>query len=82
MHVVYTMASFALGGYAIWYWTAGAGRGLKRKNLRRTRWDRFIGQQRYEMVPKKGWWRASDNRFYPPEQHPNYRPPPPPPRRT
>jgi hypothetical protein len=23
-----------------------------------------------------GWWRASDNRWYPPEQHPDYVPPP------
>jgi hypothetical protein len=26
-----------------------------------------------------GWWHASDGKWYPPEQHPNYRPPPPPP---
>src|ERR1700751_2971439 len=28
-----------------------------------------------------GWWRASDGRWYPPEQHPSYQsfPPPPPP---
>jgi hypothetical protein len=26
-----------------------------------------------------GWWRASDGKWYAPEQHPNYRPPPPPP---
>src|SRR5579872_6222317 len=26
-----------------------------------------------------GWWQASDGRWYPPEQHPNYAPPPPPP---
>jgi hypothetical protein len=26
-----------------------------------------------------GWWRASDGKWYRPEQHPNYRPPPPPP---
>jgi hypothetical protein len=25
-----------------------------------------------------GWWIASDGRWYPPEQHPGYRPPPPP----
>jgi hypothetical protein len=25
------------------------------------------------------WWRASDGKWYPPEQHPQYRPPPPPP---
>lgn len=25
-----------------------------------------------------GWWQASDGKWYPPEQHPNYRPPPPP----
>ena len=31
-------------------------------------------------VPKKGWWQASDGRWYPPESHPKYRPPPPPPR--
>lgn len=24
------------------------------------------------------WWQASDNRWYPPESHPNFRPPPPP----
>lgn len=24
-----------------------------------------------------GWWQASDARWYPPEQHPDYRPPPP-----
>ncbi len=24
-----------------------------------------------------GWWLASDGRWYPPEQHPNYTPPPP-----
>lgn len=24
-----------------------------------------------------GWWQASDSRWYPPEQHPSYRPPPP-----
>lgn len=24
-----------------------------------------------------GWWQASDGKWYPPEQHPNYRPPPP-----
>ena len=24
-----------------------------------------------------GWWRASDDKWYPPEAHPNYRPPPP-----
>jgi hypothetical protein len=26
-----------------------------------------------------GWWQASDGKWYPPEQHPNYRPAPPPP---
>jgi uncharacterized RDD family membrane protein YckC len=26
-----------------------------------------------------GWWIASDQKWYPPESHPNYRPPPPPP---
>jgi len=26
-----------------------------------------------------GWWRASDGKWYAPEQHPNYTPPPPPP---
>jgi hypothetical protein len=26
----------------------------------------------------KGWWQASDDQWYPPESHPNYRPPPPP----
>lgn len=31
-------------------------------------------------VPKKGWWQASDGRWYPPESHPKYKPPPPPPR--
>ena len=25
-----------------------------------------------------GWWRASDGRWYPPEQHPHYQPPHPP----
>ena len=29
-----------------------------------------------------GWWQASDRRWYPPEQHPNYAPPPPPPPST
>ncbi len=24
-----------------------------------------------------GWWQASDDRWYPPDSHPNYRPPPP-----
>jgi hypothetical protein len=35
-------------------------------------------------VPRKGWWQASDGKWYPPELHPNYRRrplPPPPPRR-
>jgi len=79
MHVVYVLCSFAIGIYAIWYWTGGPGRGLKRKNIKRTQWDRVMGQQRSVMVPKKGWWRASDGKLYPPEQHPKYRPPPPPP---
>lgn len=26
-----------------------------------------------------GWWQASDQKWYPPEQHPSYAPPPPPP---
>lgn len=26
-----------------------------------------------------GWWQASDDKWYPPEQHPDYSPPPPPP---
>lgn len=26
-------------------------------------------------TPPPGWWIASDGRYYPPEQHPNYRPP-------
>jgi uncharacterized RDD family membrane protein YckC len=26
-----------------------------------------------------GWWQASNGKWYPPEQHPNYQPPPPPP---
>lgn len=26
-----------------------------------------------------GWWQASDDLWYPPESHPEYRPPPPPP---
>lgn len=26
-----------------------------------------------------GWWQASDGKWYPPEQHPDYKPPPPPP---
>lgn len=26
-----------------------------------------------------GWWQASDGKWYPPEQHPDFRPPPPPP---
>lgn len=80
MPVIYVLVSFAVGGFAVWYWTIGPGHGWKRKNIRRTGWDRFMGQQRYEMVPKKGWWRASDGRFYPPEQHSAYRrhsPPPP-----
>ena len=29
-----------------------------------------------------GWWQASDDKWYPPEQHPGYRPPPPPPTDT
>jgi hypothetical protein len=30
-------------------------------------------------TPKMGgWWQASDGKWYPPEQHPDYRPPPPP----
>jgi hypothetical protein len=33
-------------------------------------------------VPKKGWWQASDGKWYPPQSHPRYKPPPPPPRRT
>jgi hypothetical protein len=37
-----------------------------------------MGQQRHKMVPKPGWWRASDGKLYPAHQHPNYRPPPPP----
>lgn len=32
-----------------------------------------------EQAQGPGWWIASDGRWYPPEQHPNYRPPPPPP---
>jgi hypothetical protein len=35
----------------------------------------------YKRVPKKGWWRASDGKWYPPESHPRFRPPPPPPSR-
>lgn len=31
-------------------------------------------------VPRKGWWQASDGKWYPPESHPKYRPPPPPPK--
>ena len=33
----------------------------------------------HKRVPKKGWWQASDGKWYPPHQHPNYRPPPAPP---
>jgi hypothetical protein len=29
-----------------------------------------------------GWWQASDNKWYPPERHPNYLTPPPPPPET
>lgn len=38
---------------------------------------------RYYVVTKpvlrKGWWQASDGRWYPPESHPKYKPLPPPP---
>lgn len=83
MSALYTVIGFALAAYAFWYWTAGPGRGTRIKNLPRTQWDRFIGQQRHEVAPKRGWWRASDGKLYPPELHPNYRrrPPPPPSRR-
>ena len=30
----------------------------------------------------QGWWLATDGRWYPPEQHPNYTPPPVPPAET
>jgi hypothetical protein len=38
--------------------------------------DPFWGTK---LVPRKGWWQASDGSWYPPEQHPKYKPPPPPP---
>ena len=31
-----------------------------------------------DTAPGPGWWQASDDRWYPPEQHPGHRPPPPP----
>jgi hypothetical protein len=78
MHGLYALAGFTLGAYALWYWTFGAGRGMTIRNKPRTSWDRFMGQQRSEVVPKKGWWQATDGKWYPPHQHPNHRLPPPP----
>ena len=82
MGVLYTTAAVAYLALVIWYWTVGPGRGERRKTLPRTHWDRFMGQERSEWVPKRGWWRASDGKLYPPELHPKYRLPPPPPPRS
>jgi hypothetical protein len=61
---------------AILSYTVGSGRHHRSVKVPRTSFDRFMGQQRTKMVPKPGWWQASDSKWYPPEQHPDYRPPP------
>ena len=83
MHALITLGSFAFLGYVTWFWTAGPGRGHtikppQRRSSRSVTW--VFGHKPAKMVPKPGWWQASDGKWYPPHQHPGRRRLPPPPR--
>lgn len=71
-----------LGIYILWYWAAGPGRGMKTVTKRSPRgsFNRTFGSGgTSKMVPKPGWWQASDGKWYPPHQNPKRRRLPPPP---
>jgi hypothetical protein len=80
---MYTLIGIAFLVYVCWYWCFGPGRGHtltppKRRSSKSATWA--FGYKPGKMVPKPGWWEASDGKWYPPHQHPNRRRLPPPPR--
>lgn len=80
MHVLIALGSLAYGGFVIWYWAAGPGRGHKVVQQRRqTRGLEWLFGRPSKVVPKPGWWQASNGKWYPPHQHPRNRRLPPPP---
>ena len=76
MSGLYAFIGICLAIYVLWWWTMGPGRGQRMTppQRRRTRLDTWVlGNKPGKMVPKPGWWHASDGKWYPPQQHPKYR---------
>jgi hypothetical protein len=78
---VFWIAGITMVVLVVWYWTFGPGRGHRVVQQRRqTRGLEWVFGRPSKVVPKPGWWQASDGKWYPPHQHPrNRRLPPPPP---